>query len=311
VAIAPTGNRDGDRGSQAFALQFLGWLQGWGERVHETIHLQEQAHELYVAVGDPFRAALVDQVLGIVYQALGEMERARLCTMRGFERARRYGASRILGLLHWNYGVMALAQGDWASSDSRLQQAWQEAETNNDARLKPVVLQAQAELQFRRGNWREAEQLFQANIQAASTTEWIASAMGLYGHFLAVTGRRKAAQEQLDRASACPEPPGLAGSFYIPFLAEGYIRLGVNERAAAYIERIRSMRGFMYYGNSVDRVLGVIATLAGDWEPEQRFRQIECTRACCRCGLCYQARYSLISPTAAAGRANQRVKARD
>ena len=135
--------------------------------------------------------------------------------------------------------------------------------------------------------------------------------MALYGHFLAVTGRRKAAQEQLDRASACPEPPGLAGSFYIPFLVEGYVHLGVNERAAAYIERIRSMRGFMYYGNSVDRVLGVIATLAGDWEPEQRFRQIECTRACCRCGLCYQARYSLISPTCCGSRANQRVKARD
>jgi len=270
----------GDQGSQAFALQLLGWLRGWGEHIYEAIRLQEQAYELYVTVGDPFRAALVDQVLGIVYQALGEMERARLCTQRGFERARRYGASRVLGLLHWNYGVMALAQGDWASSDSRLQQAWQEAETNNDARLKPVVLQAQAELQFRRGHWREADQLFQASIQAASTTEWIAGAMALYGHFLAVTGRRKAAQEQLDRASACPEPPGLASSFYIPFLAEGYLHLGANERAAAYIERIRSMRGFMYYGNSVDRVLGVVATLAGDWETaEQAF---EAGLALCR-----------------------------
>ncbi len=262
----------GDRGSQAFALQLLGWLCGWGEHIHEAIRFQEQAHELYVAIGDPFRAALVDQVLGIVYQALGEMERARLCTLRGFERARRYGASRILGLLHWNYGVMALAQGDWAQSDSRLQQAGQEAEIHNDARLKPVVLQARAELQFRRGNWQEAEQLFQASIQAASTTEWIASTIALYGHFLAVTGRRKAAQEQLDRASVCTEPPGLAGSFYIPFLAEGYVHLGEHERAATYIKRIRSMRGCMYYGNAVDRVLGVVATLSGDWEmAEQAF----------------------------------------
>jgi len=261
---------NGDRGSQAFALQLLSWLRGWGERIHETIRFQEQAHALYVAVGDPFRAALVDQVLGIVYQALGDMERARLCTQRGFERARRYGARRILGLLHWNYGVMALAQGDWASSDSRLEQAWQEAETHDDTRLKPVVLQAQAELQFRRGNWQEAEQLFQASIKAASATEWIASAIALYGHFLAVIGRRKAAQEQLDRAAVCPEPSGLAGSFYIPFLAERYLHLGANEQAAAYIERIRAMRGCMYYGISVDRVLGVVATLAGDWETAQQ-----------------------------------------
>jgi DNA-binding CsgD family transcriptional regulator len=264
----------GDRGSQAFALQLLGWLRGWGEHIHEAIRFQEQAHALYVTIGDPFRAALVDQVLGILYQAQGEMEHARLCTLRGFERARRYGARGILGLLYWNQGIMALAQGDWTNSDARLQQALQEAEANNDARLKPNVLLAQAELQFRLGNWPEAEELFQASIQGASTTEWIAGAMALYGHFLAVTGRRKAAQEQLERATACPEPPGLAGNFYIPFLAEGYMHIGANEQAAAYIQRIRSMRGSMYYGISVDRILGVVATLTGDWEAaEQAFQE--------------------------------------
>src|SRR6266566_2738483 len=262
----------GDRGSQAFALQLLGWLRGWGEHIHEAIRFQEQAYTLYVSIGDPFRAALVDQVLGIVYQALGEMEHARLCTLRGFERARRYGARGILGLLYWNQGVMALVQGDWTSSDARLQQALQEALANNDARLKPNALLAQAEIQFRIGNWLEAEQLFQASIQAASTTEWIAGATALYGHFLAVTGRRKAAQEQLDQAAAIPEPPGLAGNFYIPFLAEGYLHIEAHERAATYIERIRSMRGFMYYGTSVDRILGVVAMQAGDWETaEQAF----------------------------------------
>src|SRR5260221_3413036 len=262
----------GDRGSQAFALQLLGWLRGWGEHIHETIRFQEQAHSLYVSIGDPFRAALVDQVLGIVYQALGEMEHARLCTLRSFERARRYGARGILGLLYWNQGVMALAQGDWASSDARLQQTLQEALANNDARLKPNALLAQAELQFRIGNWPEAERFFQASIQAASITEWIAGATALYGHFLAVTGRGNAAQEQLDRAAAIPEPPGLAGNFYIPFLAEGYLHIEAHVRAAAYIERMRSMRGFMYYGTSVDRILGVVATQAGDWETaEQAF----------------------------------------
>src|SRR5207245_5031798 len=90
--------------------------------------------------------------------------------------------------------------------------------------------------------------------------------------FLAVTGRRKAAREQLDRAAAIPEPPGLAGNFYIPFLAEGYLHIEAHVRAAAYIERMRSMRGFMYYGTSVDRILGVVATQAGDWETaEQAF----------------------------------------
>jgi len=40
-----------------------------------------------VAIGDPFRAALGDQGLGIIYQSLGEMEKARLHNLRGFEQA--------------------------------------------------------------------------------------------------------------------------------------------------------------------------------------------------------------------------------
>src|ERR1700730_11728341 len=70
----------GDRGSQAFALHLIGWIRGWGVHIHEAIRLLKQACELYAAVGDPFRAALGDQGLGIIYQTLGEMEQARFYT---------------------------------------------------------------------------------------------------------------------------------------------------------------------------------------------------------------------------------------
>jgi DNA-binding NarL/FixJ family response regulator len=96
--------------------------------------------------------------------------------------------------------------------------------------------------------------------------------VALYGHFLAVTGRRTAARTQLDRAAVHQEPPGYGGDFYIPFLAEGYLHLEANEKAAAYVERIRALHGFMYYGSSVDRVLGVVAARSGDWAmAEQAF----------------------------------------
>src|SRR5205085_7335503 len=106
--------------------------------------------------------------------------------------------------LYWNQGVLALAVGDWTNSESHLQEAMQEAELTDNARLRPMVMQAQAELYFRRGNWREAEQLFRASIDAASNTEWFPSTIALYGHFLAVTGRRTAARTQLDRAATFP-----------------------------------------------------------------------------------------------------------
>jgi len=264
--------QSGDRGSQAFALHLVGWLRGWGVHIYEAIRLQEQAHALYIAIGDPFRAVLGEQGLGIIYQALGDMERAHLYTSQGFERARRYGVRYVYGLLHMNFGILALAQGDWAKSEYHFQEGLQEAASTNNTRLKPLVMQGQAELLFRRGRWQEAEHYFQSAIEAAVNTEWYPGAMALYGHFLAVTGRRTAARVQLDKAADYPESPGYGGDFYIPFIAEGYLHLDANERAATYSERIRALRGFMYYGLAVDRVLGVVAARAGKWqEADQAF----------------------------------------
>ena len=262
----------GDRGSQAFALHFIGWIRGWGEHIHEAIRLQEQARELYIAVGDPFRAALGDQGLGIIYQALGDMEKARLYNLRGLELARRYGVRYVLGWLYWNQGVMALGHGDWSASESHFKQSMQEAHATNNARLKAVTLQAQAELSFRHGDWQKAEQQFKDAILSSINTEWYASIMALYGHFLAITGRRPAAQAQLERAVALAEPVGYSGHFYIPFLAEAYLHLGANEQAATYIQRIQTLQGFMYYGVSIDRILGEVAAIEGNWSrAEQAF----------------------------------------
>jgi DNA-binding CsgD family transcriptional regulator/tetratricopeptide (TPR) repeat protein len=260
----------GDRSSQAFALHLIGWIRGWGEHIYEAIRLQEQAHELYVAIGDPLRAALGDQGLGIIYQSLGMMEKARLHTVRGLEQARRYGVRHVLGWFYWNQGVMALGHGDWPASESHLKQSIQEAEATNNARLKAVALQAQAELFFRKGDWHTAEQQFQAAIQASINTEWYPSTMALYGHFLAVTGRRAEAQAQLEQAAALPEPVGYSGHFYIPFLAEAYLHLGANEQAATYIQRIQVLHGFQYYAVSVDRILGEVAALDGDWNRAEK-----------------------------------------
>lgn len=263
--------RIGDRSSQAFALHLLGWLRGWGERIHEAIRLQEQAHDLYIAIGDPFRATLGDQGLGIIYTALGDMEKAHLYTRRGLEYARRYGVRHTLGWLYWNQAMLALSEGDWSNCETQLQQARQEAESMNMARLKPIIFQAQAELSFRRGHWQQAEQAFQQALQAGINTEWYASILALYGHFLAVTGHKAAARVQLEHAAALPEPPGYSGCFYIPFLAEGFLHVDGHARTASnYLERCQALRGFLYYGTSVDRILGEAAAFTGDWENAER-----------------------------------------
>lgn len=264
----------GDRGGQAFALYLVSWLRGWGEHIQEALRLQKQSYELYLSIGDPFRATLCEQGFGIIYQALGEMETARRYTEQGIERARRYGVRFTLGWLYLNLGTIALVQGDWAEAERQLEAAQEEAEALNNTRLLPVLLQTRAELHFRRGNWREAEQTFQASISAAASTEWYPGSLALYGHFLAVTGRRTAARSQLERAATHVEPPGFGGSYYLPFLAEGYLHQEDRQRAATYIERIRSLRGFMYYGTSVDRILGIVAAHDGQWKiADQAFEE--------------------------------------
>ena len=120
----------GDRESQAFALHLVGWIRGWGTHIHEAIRYQEQAHALYTAIGDPFRSSMVDQGLGVIYLALGEIEQARLHTLRGLERSRRYGVRNALGWLYFNQALMALFEGNWQACESCLHQAMQEAEAD-------------------------------------------------------------------------------------------------------------------------------------------------------------------------------------
>jgi|GEM_PF-791277 len=268
----------GDRNSQAFALHLAGYLRGWGERITEAIRLQEQALQIYISIGDPLRAVLGEQLLGAIYLVLGEVDRASMYTQRGFERARRYGVLTHLGWLHWNFSVMALTHGQWTDCAAHLQ----EAEFSQAPRLKPVLLQTKAELAFRQGRWQEANQYFQESIQAAIHTEWYPSSLALYGHFLAVTGHHTNARTQLDKAAAHPELPGYAGDFYIPFLAEGYLHLEIYDKAKTYVERIRMLRGFMYYGYAIDRILGIVAAQTENWSlAEQAFEDglVLCRRA--------------------------------
>ena len=255
-----------DRESQAFALHMIGWLRGWGKHIDEAIRLLKQAHEFYLAIGDPFRATFGDQLLGMIYLSLGEVEQAILFTQRGIERANLYGIRRVAGWLHWNQAVIALFQSRWKVCEAHLQQAQQEALDLDDRRLQAATLQVMAECHYRLGDWHSAELLFKNALQLAVNTEWYFGTMALYSHFLAVTGRRSQAHEQLEQLAELTEPQGLTSHFYIPFLVECYLHLDAPERAFTYIERLRELRGFLYYGNSVDRVLGVVAIQMGEWE---------------------------------------------
>jgi DNA-binding CsgD family transcriptional regulator len=264
----------GDRNGQAHAMQMIGWTLSWGQRTTEAIRLITAANQLYGEIGDPLRMARGEQTLGSMYLALGDISHARQYTAQGLERAHRYPMPGMPGLLRWNLGTLALMQGEWQSSANLFQQTLQEGQGIDNNLLKTLALQGLAVLRFKEGNWPEADKLFQEAIPTSSDTEWQISTLALYGHFLSVTGRKTLALARLDAVADLPNPPGFGGNFYVPFLVEAYLQLDKLDRVRQYKKILRNLRGLIFYGTSVDRILGKIAATYEDWEAaEQAFEE--------------------------------------
>ena len=84
--------------------------------------LQEQARELYISVGDPFRASTRRSGPGHHLPGAVVRWKRHACTIYdGLELARRYGVRYVLGWLYWNQGVMSLGHGDWTCRRVALQ----------------------------------------------------------------------------------------------------------------------------------------------------------------------------------------------
>ncbi len=263
--------RVGDRSGQATALHLLGWIKGWSEHITQAIQLQVQARDLLMEIGDPFHAVLGYQGLGIVYQAIGDSQRASAETEAGLKLARLYGTVRNVPWLRFNQGVLALAQGRWSEALEVLEEARTESERWNDARLKPILHQALGVLRWRTGQLEQAEQAFRDGYQAAQVSEWFLSSAGLLGWFLALSEQPEAARPYLEQATSRPllTPVGFAADFYLPFVAEGWLVSGNLETAAKLAERIKPWCDRQYYGVSAARILGRIAAAQGRWTDAQ------------------------------------------
>jgi DNA-binding NarL/FixJ family response regulator len=289
--------RVGDRSGQATALHLLGWIKGWSEHITQAIQLQAQARDLLMEIGDPFHAVLGYQGLGIVYQAIGDSQRASAETEAGLKLARLYGTVRNVPWLRFNQGVLALAQGRWQEAQEILEEARESSERWDDARLKPILQQALGVLHWRTGRPEQAEQAFYESYQAAQISEWFPSSAGLLGWFLALNdqahfpanelaapgrrpggealggdfNRRGAARPYLEQATSRPllAPVGFAADFYLPFVAEGWLVSGNLEAAAKLAARIKPWCDRQYYGVSAARILGAIAAAQGRWTDAQ------------------------------------------
>jgi len=265
--------RLGDRSGQAFALHMLGWVKGWGEQIAKAIQLQEQARNLLLEIGDPFHAALGYEGLGIVYQAIGDSQRALTETEAGLALATRYGITRSIPWLRYNLGVLALAQGRWTDAQAALEEARVESERWNDARLKPILRQALGILAWRMGQWEQAEQVLEEGYRAAQVIiEWLPGSAALLGWLLAITGRPDAARPYLDQATMRSffTPVGFGADFYLPFAAEGLLACGDLEAAASLAGRFSAWSDRQYYGVSAQRVLGHIAAAQEQWPQAQQ-----------------------------------------
>ncbi len=266
--------RVGDRSGQAFALHMLGWVKGWGEAIGQAIQLQLQARDLLLEIGDPFHATMSHQGLGIVYQAIGDSQNARVETEAGLALAARYGITRAIPWLRFNLGVLALAQGRWNDASQALEEARTESERWNDARLKPILRQVMGVLAWRLEQEDQARAALEESYHAAQVSfEWLPGSAAILGWFLALSGHTDAARAYLDQATMRSffTPIGFAADFYLPFAAEGLLACSDLGAAAALAERIKPWSDRQYYGVSAARVLGRIAAAQERWAEAQGY----------------------------------------
>jgi DNA-binding NarL/FixJ family response regulator len=164
----------------------------------------------------------------------------------------------------------ALMQGRWEAAMQWLAAAQREVETLASLEPRAFLEMTRGNLAYERGDDATAEQHYTAAIAAfrglgPSAVVWY---LGQYGLAQLAAGNRQVAQQIAEELATLSNdlPQGAIPTVTIQcMLALMALELGDNARVAALAPEIAPFRGH-FLDVLVDRVLGQIATVQGDWE---------------------------------------------
>ncbi len=259
----------GDDTLEAAAGRVVGFLLVRENDIPVGLPLLEHGLALAEASGDLAIAADFCACLAQAYCWIGEMEHSRQVSLRREELTRRGGLLYHACYVHTWLAFLHVTRGGWAEAERRLAQAQPAVESVAAAEPLALLRQMRGYLSYQRGDCALAEREFRAAVDTFRGQDpgELVLCLGPLGMALLATGQRQAAQACVDEQEtliATLSPgclPTLSARGCLALMA---VALGDGERAARYYADLLACRG-QHHWFLVDRILGQIALLRGDW----------------------------------------------
>ena len=232
-----------------------------------SIALQSLKRALVLAEesDDPFEAAECCFYLAGAYYWKAEIRHSYQVSMRGVEFIERSHQQYQLRSAYSWLALLLASQGQWLEAEQAIERVQFMSTPLPSAFLRLI----RGFLAYQREDYAAAEREFQAalvNQQTGSIGLMLYS--GLLGMAQAARGKREEASAYMVELEAllAELPPGALPTVPTMIcLALIAVALGDWERAANLYPRLQAFSG-QHYWFLVDRVLGEIATLCGDWD---------------------------------------------
>lgn len=240
-----------------------------GDELPASIEAIRQALEPALLDGDPGEVARCSAYLSIIHYFIVDMRYALQMALRRKQVLEGYHRPyELRGLYCW-MALLYASQGAWQEAEQAIEQEQLMAERRPNVVVAAFLHHVRGFLAYQREDYITADLEFQATEEYQhSGSQLFVSLTGLPGLVQATVGKRKEARVHLMQFDALHAllPAGTIPT--APLLvcqALTTITLGEVERARRFSVLLQPFRGQQYWF-LVDRVLGMLARLRGDWE---------------------------------------------
>ncbi len=261
----------GEERLEAAASRVLGFLLVRENDLATGLPLLERALAVHTASAREDLAEAAECYTGLAqaYCWSAQFERSRQVSLHREELARRYHLPHHLGYVYTWLAFLDAAQGAWGDAAEHLAQAQPAAGRVTTAEPLAFWHQVRGYLAYQQGQYAVAE----GECRAAVTTfrekhpGELLLCLGLFGLALLAAGQRREAldclaeQETLLATLSAGRLPTLSGRGCLALAA---VALGDAERAARHYPDLLACQG-QHHWFLVDRILGQVAFLCGDW----------------------------------------------
>jgi DNA-binding CsgD family transcriptional regulator/tetratricopeptide (TPR) repeat protein len=259
----------GDGHLEAAASRTVGFLLVRENDIAAGSRLLEHALAIASANDDLGEATECCAYLAQAYCWSADFERSRQVSLRREEFARRCQQPHQLCYVYTWLAFLHAARGAWGEAERLLAQAQPAVERVVSAEPLAFLRQIRGFLAYQRGDYTTAERELRAALATFREKHpgELVLCLGMLGLVLLAAGKRQEAractaeQEAVLATFSAGRLPTLSAQGCLALMA---VAMGDNERTASFYPGLLTCQG-QHHWFLVDRILGAIATLRGDW----------------------------------------------